>query len=179
MMAGMKRLVTERGLSLIGLHFEAVVRALDDDGDGLPYQQILIVYLATRNHRKTAAACDETTADVRHVLERAIEIARDCAKPPEPKSSPPPIRRDPHKHVREGTPILIKHLDAVVEQLDSAPNRQAARVSRRLVLTTFVTTRSQKLTAEACGITRERVRQIVSRAIYRACRLEGVKPPRW
>ena len=80
------------------------------------------------------------------------------------------------KDQQANLPFLEFYFEEVVRRMERRPTKQDRKVSRRLLLETFMRTRSVGQTAKVCGVSDSLVGQIVAKAIYTAMRMAGVRP---
>lgn len=82
--------------------------------------------------------------------------------------------------LRPWLPLIIKHRESVIAELEEAATRAAStKAPRRRVIETYLTTVSCDETARRCGMSYEAVRALMARAARCARRLEGIDPFTW
>lgn len=82
--------------------------------------------------------------------------------------------REIHRYL----PLVQANYDQVLEILERrAQSSRYTKANRRLLLQTFIRTRSHRLTSERCGIGVNRVNQLLAAAIRCAREITGVPPP--
>lgn len=82
------------------------------------------------------------------------------------------------EEIDDNLPILEVYFEETLAALERrAAGSSRVKASRRLLIETYMATRSLRETASTCGVSVSAVRQVMAAAIYRARRLAGLWPP--